>query len=140
MITANRTLSHLAWQYRFDEHLQCKILETRRQDTDKDAMYDQKLYADAFEAYLAAAFQPIMMPDRLELLRQYIGALLSPSCAPDVWAAADQFHRLSLYGHAAATATGPLCALQGSSVSLTDSLIPCRQMNTGETLSDRSSR
>lgn len=95
MVTANRTLSHLAWQYGFDEKLRHNLYQSPASASeDKRAVREQKVFADAFEAYLAGVAQPPRSHERVDLVRDYLHRLLSPSCAADLWTAADQIAQL----------------------------------------------
>ncbi|KAG0660543.1 hypothetical protein C6P46_004568 [Rhodotorula mucilaginosa] len=76
-ISSNKTLSHLAWSYGFGTAIRATLDPSRA----RASVEHQKVVADAFEAYLAAALRPCGDDFRWELLRSYVRSLLDPECA-----------------------------------------------------------
>lgn len=82
----NRTLSHLAWQYGFDDKIRHNIHQSPAIiSAEKSAVREQKLFANAFEAYLAGVAQLPHSHERINLVRDYLHRLLALSCAADLW-------------------------------------------------------
>lgn len=94
-VMSNRTLSHLVWSYSFGSAL--RVAHDTSQARPRGLQH-QKIFADAFEAYLAAAACPRTDESRLGVVRLYVHALLSSDCAEGFAEAALDLRKCRLAG------------------------------------------
>ncbi|POY72702.1 hypothetical protein BMF94_4532 [Rhodotorula taiwanensis] len=93
-LISNRTISHLAWAYGFGSALRCSHDNTRT----RTGLVHQKIFADAFEAYLSAVAHAGAATATIDTLRSYIRRLLGPDCAEGLSLAAAEMRTRRLQG------------------------------------------
>ncbi|GAA5983526.1 hypothetical protein JCM10908_000319 [Rhodotorula pacifica] len=119
-IVSNRTLSHLAWQYGLGQHLQAH----RGLSQGRLVVTHQKLLADAIEAHVAAAAQPLSSFESYQAVRTFVRQLLSPECAVGLEEAAADLRSRRLAGVPRTLELAPVPAAARVSSPLTTSQSP----------------